>query len=199
MKTILLKSFLILALIIAFSSHIHASEITGNLSSSSTQGVESSSGSQVNGTIDNGTIIAGNVIGSSTSTGAVSGGGGGSGFPVNNSNSTGTVLGTSTVEPSGSSEVTNSSFTSDFTSGGTSLKPKSGDSLALGIQDQNTDGFVLGAETAEARPQVQSTTDVGESGGAGMNYWLWILLLILLIIAIIIYSYRRKENKYKAR
>lgn len=81
---ILLKSFLILILTVIFGVQVYASEVTGDLSSSITQ---NGSGSEVGGTLGNGTI-AGTVGGGSTSSG-----GGSSG---SNQNTEGQVLGAST-------------------------------------------------------------------------------------------------------
>jgi len=70
-QKILLKSFFVIALIVIFGTEINASEITGDLSSSSTQSkIIGTSGASIesNGTIDNGIILAGNVDSDSTST-----------------------------------------------------------------------------------------------------------------------------------
>lgn len=77
----LLKSFLALALMVTFSTQAYGSEVTGNLSSSTTQGSSvGDSSSEVSGTLSSGTIagIVGNsgTISGSVTSGSTSSGGG---------------------------------------------------------------------------------------------------------------------------
>lgn len=100
----LLTSFMTLALIVAFSVQVSASEVMGTLSSGITQ---TGSGSEVTGTLGTGTIasnstIGGNVVGGSSSGGSSGGSGGGSGSVLGLSTSEGSnnpslVLGTSNI------------------------------------------------------------------------------------------------------
>ena len=100
---ILLKSFLMLALTVAFGVQVYASEVTGDLSSSVPQ---SNSGSEVTGTIDNGNI-AGTTI-----SGTVDGGGSSSGS--SGSRRTGSVLGASDEEANNGGEVLGATYTPGF-------------------------------------------------------------------------------------
>lgn len=178
----LLKSFSILALVLAFSTHIYASEVTGNLSSSNTQDTDggSSSGSEVGGTLDNGIILAGNVSGGSSS---------GSSRGSSNSGNGGFVLGASTVQDV--SQVNN------LSSDGMSLSPSTG-ILALGTEtSESVDGSILlGVETTKAATPLQAAVITDESSGIN---WLWIILLALLLVTTGIYFYNLDDRKTKTK
>jgi len=173
-QKILLKSFFVIALIVIFGTEINASEITGDLSSSSTQSkIIGTSGASIesNGTIDNGIILAGNVEG---------------GFTEGEYNTIDNGILAGNVD-SDSTSTNNSHFSSDSTS----LQPKSGNNFAFGITtNENIDGSVLGSETAEAATIVQNIEDLNlnESNNIFRSYWLWIILFLLVIITIIVYS-----------
>lgn len=107
-QKILLKSFLMLTLMVAFGAQVYASEVTGTLSSSA-QGEGDGSGSEVTGTLDNGTI-AGTVGGGGSSSGSSSG---------SSRRTTGQVLGAS---DDNTGEVLGATYTPGFPT--TGLGPK---------------------------------------------------------------------------
>lgn len=184
-KKILIKTFFVLSLVFTLSTHIYASEIVGNISSSTIQGTgeENNSESEINGTLGNGIILAGNVSGGSgSSSGSSSSSGGGSGTSGNQ----GFVLGESTAQTNQLDSV----FSSDG-----SLKPSAG-SLVLGTTtttvSETTYENTLDVETAEAASPFQ--TDVTTDESSGIN-WLWIILALLLLVTVAVYLYSYNEKK----
>lgn len=164
----LLKPFLLLALIFAFSSVAYASEVTGNLSSG---GNTTNSGSSVNGTI--GGMVAGN--------GNSSGGGGGGSRQVAFG---GSVLGASTLV-----------VANDISTDGMALSPPprgiatTDDAPILAVG-----GSVLGATTPNISPD-QITATTANFGYFSVNTWIWILLLLLFLVAFVLYIYNRPLDR----
>jgi hypothetical protein len=168
--------FSMLALMAIFSTHAYASEVTGNLSSSSIQGIdgENNSGSEVGGTLGNGIILAGNVSSGSSNSGSSGG--------RNASGNEGFVLGASTlqIEPR-----------SNLSYDGTSLTPMIG-MIALGTETRNED--MLAVENVEAASSFPTSAIVEETSGTN---WFFIILLLLILVTAGIYLYSRNDKKQK--
>jgi hypothetical protein len=176
---IILKSFLMLALIFAFSSLAHASEVTGTLASAngSSSTVSSSSSS---GTIS-GQTISGTVSGSTSS--STSGGGG----------SVGPVLGASTI-------ATNYPVISAFSDDGMAFNPGVR-SVSTGSETSTlaqTTPPGVAPRTSVFDPSTQTATAIGAFSGFNAGTWFWIILLLLLLAVVIISSYNRSQYKNKA-
>ena len=164
----LLKSFLLLALIFTFSSFAQASEVTGNLSSTTISEEQdegessgsSSSGSSGTRTTNSGTLESENIV---------------------NPISVGPILETPIF-------ATNSNGT--FSSDGTAFGPGGG-SLAL------EDSVLAPTIVTPATSSGLVATALGGFGDFSATSWFWIVFLLLLLIAFIVYVYRRPSDKNK--
>lgn len=182
MKTkILLKSFLALTLIVTFGTYAHASEVTGTLSSSSSNA--NTTGSEVGGTPGSGTL-SGNVVGSNS---------GGSSSGGSRSNP-GIVLGEATVSTNESSLPSNVSADGTYLVASNNF-PRSTDQTGVEV---TPDGEVLGTEIAQLTPSVQNNMQLSDSNTMSMGTWFWIIFLALIVILTTVYFlYSRKDDKNK--
>jgi len=172
---LVLKSFLLFALIFTFSSGVYASEVTGNLSST---GVNNE-----NSTID------GSISGTVTSPQSNDNGGGGRSSSGNNRN--GLVLGASTTEIASSN---NNSVSTD----GMALNPPSNGTVygSETTSDVSTDQMAQAyVATPADNPLTPVTFTSTENSGLSTSSWIWIILIILLLIIIINYIYNGSKNR----
>jgi cobalamin biosynthesis Mg chelatase CobN len=187
---ILLKSFLLLMFILASSSLVYASEVTGPLSSDKITNTQNTNGggtgsSTVTSSSGGGEIISGTVNGgssslSSTVTGSTSSTSGGETIGT-----IGTVLGASTL-------ATNSPATDLISPDGMALGASS-NNLALG---NGVNAIPSTAQTiTPTEVSNQAATVLGALGNFSFSNWFWIIFLLLLLVVTIIYIYRPRKKK----
>jgi hypothetical protein len=185
----LLKSFLLLTLIIAFSSVAYASEVIGNISSAGIINAQNTTtslgGSTTSGGISSSGGISGTVSGgippSSTIGGITSSGGG------------------SVKETTISSNPTlaaNSSSDGFFSPDGMAFGPSS-NNLALGGGTDVTSPIATSSITPTQLSN-ETATALGAFSNFSFTSWFWIIFLLLLLVVAIVYIYSRQPlNKRK--
>jgi hypothetical protein len=195
---ILLKSFLLLALIFAFSSLASASEVFGTLSSDGLTNVQSTTSG---GSSGGSTIIS---SGAGSISGTVSGGASSSNTSGSNSSSV-IVSGTSggigiarTVQTAlGASAPAVLPSTTFFSADGTAFGTSS-NNLALG---GGTGANPITALSHTIPPSSLTASALGAFGNLSLSNWFWIIFLLLLLLVVLgyIYSHNNPNKKKLAR
>jgi hypothetical protein len=197
-KIIVIQAASLIVLATLSFSVAHASEVTGNLSSS---GISSPSGSSaggggtgsssifgtISGGVSSGSTISGTITGGgngSSVSGSVTGGSGGGG---NSSAPNGSVLGESTVAPStgGTVGIAGGSRALAVNQASLSTSKVAAETAVTGSGDQNNPaGSVLGADIAQASTGLTNSQD---SSGQGYNWSFYLSLLLLVLLAALIF------------